>query len=178
MKHEGTIIASEKKKLFKYNTHEQKIEWETVFKNKIVGISRIENFVFVLTASWGSYSTSMINYQTGAIKWKKDIVLYNVHILSDLIIFIDTTREVVSISAETGNENFRVKTGFRWTSPKMVLADQKIYLFSKKKTMLLNLNTGSLVESKLPSKLNPKEITFVIELEVPNLSSIRRSFFL
>lgn len=175
MKHEGTIIASEKKKLFKYNTHEQKIEWETVFKNKIVGISRIENFVFVLTTSWGSLSTSMINYQTGAIKWEKDIVLYNVHILNDLIIFIDTTREVVSISAETGNENFRVKTGFRWTSPKMVLVDQKIYLFSKKKTMLLNLNTGSLDESKLPSKLNPKEITFVIDEFQMNINTLNTS---
>ena len=144
MKQEGMIITSEKKELFKYNTRDQNIEWRILFENKIVGISRIENFVFVLTQSWSSLSTSMIDYQTCNIKWKKDKVLYNVHIFNDSIIFIDTTREIVSISLDNGNENYRVKTGFRWTSPKTALIDQKIYLFSKKKTVLLDLRTGFL----------------------------------
>jgi hypothetical protein len=175
MKQEGMIIASEKKELFKYNTWDQKLEWRISFENKIVGISRIENFVFVLTQSWGSLSTSMIDYQTGNIKWKKDKVLYNVHIFNDSIIFIDTTREVVSISLDNGDENFRVKTGFRWTSPKMALINQKIYLFSKKKTVLLDLKTGALVESKLPSKLDPKEITFIIDEFQMNINTLNSS---
>ena len=127
------IVTSEKKKLFKYNTRHQKIEWQIPFENKIVGISRIESFVFVLTQSWGSLSTSMIDYQTGNIKWKKDKVLYNVHIFNDSIIFIYTTREVVSISLNNGNENLRLKTGFRWTSPKMVLKTKKSIYFQKRK---------------------------------------------
>ena len=145
------------------------------FENKIVGISRIENFVFVLTQNWGSLSTSMIDYQTGNVKWKKDKVLYNVHIFNDSIIFIDTTREVVSISLNNGNENFRLKTGFRWSSPKMALINQKIYLFSKKKTVLLNLKTEALVESKLPSKLDPKQITFVIDEFQMNINTLNSS---
>jgi len=170
------IVTSEKKKLFKYNTRHQKIEWQIPFENKIVGISRIESFVFVLTQSWGSLSTSMIDYQTGNIKWKKDKVLYNVHIFNDSIIFIYTTREVVSISLNNGIENFRLKTGFRWSSPKMALINQKIYLFSKKKTVLLDLKTEALVESKLPSKLDPKQITFVINKFQMNINTLNSSY--
>ena len=175
MKQEGMIITSEKKELFKYNTRYQKIEWQIPFENKIVGISRIENFVLVLTQNWGSLSTSMIDYQTGNVKWKKDKVLYNVHIFNDSIIFIDTTREVVSISLNNGIENFRLKTGFRWSSPKMALINQKIYLFSKKKTVLLDLKTEALVESKLPSKLDPKQITFVIDEFQMNINTLNSS---
>ena len=169
------IIASEKKRLFKYNTRDQKQEWRISFENKILGISRIENFIFVLSQSWGSLFTSMIDYQTGNIKWKKDKMLYNIHIFNDSIIFIDTNREVVSISLDNGNENFRVKTGFKWSSPKMALINQKIYLFSKKKTVLLDLKTGALVESKLPSKLDTEEITFLIDEFQMNINTLNYS---
>tara|TARA_B100000989_G_scaffold259701_1_gene209995 strand:- start:7645 stop:8265 length:621 start_codon:yes stop_codon:yes gene_type:complete len=175
MKQEGMIIASEKKRLFKYNTRDQKQEWRISFENKILGISRIENFIFVLSQSWGSLFTSMIDYQTGNIKWKKDKMLYNIHIFNDSIIFIDTNREVVSISLDNGNENFRVKTGFKWSSPKMALINQKIYLFSKKKTVLLDLKTGALVESKLPSKLDTEEITFLIDEFQMNINTLNYS---
>ena len=78
---------------------------------------------------------------------------------------IDTKKEIVSISLETGNENFRVKMNmFSWyEQPRISIIDKKIYLFSLKKTFQLNETTGSLNESKLPSKLNPKEITFLID---------------
>jgi hypothetical protein len=175
MKQQGIIIVSEKKELFKYNSHDQKKEWNTAFEDKILGISRIENFIFVLTSSWGSISTSMVDYETGHIKWKIAKVLYNVHIFSDSIIFLDTTKEVVSISLKTGVENFRVKTGFRWTSPKMALINKKIYLFSKKKTVSLNLKTGALTETKLDSKLDPKEIYFVIDEFQMNINTINSS---
>ena len=175
MKQEGMIIVSEKKELFKYNSRDQKKEWLTSFKNRIVGISRIENFVFVLTTSWSTVSTSLVDYDTGDVKWTIKKIFYNVHIFNDSIIFLDTSKEVVSISLETGNENFRVKTGFRWANPKMALIDQKIYLFSNKRTVLLNLRTGALTETKLPSKLDSKETYFIIDEFQMNINTINSS---
>lgn len=180
MKNKGMIIVSEKKELFKYNTRDQKLGWQTKFEKKIAGISRIEDYVFVVTTSWGSLYTSLIDYETGTIKWTIDKVLYNVHILDESILFLDTTKEIVSISLQTGNENFRIKTGFRWTTPKMVLLDNKIYMFSKKKTVFLNLKTGALAETKLPSKLDSKKIKFIIDefqMNVNLLNSSDTGFF-
>ena len=54
--------------------------------------------------------------------------------------------------------------------------NQKIYLFSKKKTILLDLKTKTLVESKLPSKLDPKQITFVINKFQMNINTLNSSY--
>ncbi len=95
--------------------------------------------------------------------------------MEETIIFINKTKKIVSISLKTGEENFSVKMGFSWyESPKMALINNKIYLFSLKKTKVLNHATGSISESELPSKLNNKKITFIIDefqININNLSS-------
>ena len=57
----------------------------------------------------------------------------------------------------------------------MALIDQKIYLFSNKKTVLLNLRTGALTETKLPSKLDSKETYFIIDEFQMNINTINSS---
>ena len=166
------VIASEKEELFKYNTKDQKKEWSTKFEKSIVGISRIEDFVFVSTTRWGKIYTTLVDYHTGEKKWSLKKILYNIHILEDTLLYLDTSKEIVSLSIETGEERFRVKTGFRWTSPKMTLFGGNVYLFSPKKTLLLNQKNGALTETQLPSKLNSKEITFIIDEFQMNINTL------
>ena len=172
MKQQGMVIASEKEELFKYNTKDQKKEWRTKFEKSIVGISRIEDFVFVSTTRWGKIYTTLVDYHTGEKKWSLKKILYNIHILEDTLLYLDTSKEIVSLSIETGEERFRVKTGFRWTSPKMTLLGGNVYLFSSKKTLLLNQKNGALTETQLTSKLNSKEITFIIDEFQMNINTL------
>ena len=161
------ILVSEKKEIFKYNSDKHSIEWKFKFDSYVTGVSKVDNFVFVTTSSWwgNSLFTTLIDYSSGQKKWTIKQVLYSIHIHENALILIDTKKEIVSISLETGNENFRVKMNmFSWyEQPRVSIIDKKIYLFSPKKTFQLNETTGSLNESKLPSKLNPKEITFLID---------------
>tara|TARA_B100000767_G_scaffold265465_2_gene281544 strand:+ start:2161 stop:2769 length:609 start_codon:yes stop_codon:yes gene_type:complete len=161
------ILVSEKKVVFKYDSKNQSVEWRNEFDTNVAGVFRVDDLVFITTTSWwGSPAfTSLIDFSSGKKKWTIEKVLYGIHIKEKKIIFIDTKKEIVSISLETGQENFRVKmSGFRWyEQPKISLINNKIYLFSLKKTFLLNEANGSLGESKLPSKINPKETIFLID---------------
>ncbi|MEK9613552.1 MAG: hypothetical protein VW080_06465 [Flavobacteriaceae bacterium] len=169
------ILASEKKEVYKYNPRDQKYEWRIELENKVAGISRIDNFVLVSSHSWTTYYTSLIDYSTGDKIWTINKILYSVHILGDSILYMDKTKELVSISINTGKENFRVKTGFRWSTPKLAVVDSKVYLFSPKKTNVLDPTTGSIRESRLPSKLDAKEITFIVDEFQININTIPSS---
>jgi outer membrane protein assembly factor BamB len=169
------ILASEKKEVYKYNPRDQKYEWRIELENRVAGISRIDNFVLVSSHSWTTYYTSLIDYSTGDKIWTINKILYSIHILGDSILYMDKTKELVSISINTGKENFRVKTGFRWSTPKLAVVDGKVYLFSSKKTNVIDPTTGSIRESRLPSKLDAKEITFILDEFQININTIPTS---
>jgi len=161
------ILFSEKKEVFKYNPAAQSVEWKNSFEKLISGVFRVDNHVFVTSVNgWGSPSfTTLIDYITGKQKWTIKNVLYGIHIHQDSIVFIDSKKQIVSISINTGQEKFKVKiSGFRWyETPRISLIDNKIYIFSSRKTFILNETTGSLRESKLPNHINPKEVVFLID---------------
>ncbi|MCH1539106.1 MAG: hypothetical protein L7S43_03935 [Flavobacteriaceae bacterium] len=172
----NSILIAEKRKVFRLNTASQKIEWSVSFENKIAGITRVNEFVFISTASnWGKYYTSLLEFNTGKLLWTIDKILYFVHVFEETLIYIDKTKEIVSLSLNSGEEKFRVKMDFKWyESPRMALIENKIYLFSTKRTKVLNCITGSLSESKLPANINPKEVTFIIDefqIEINTLPS-------
>ena len=169
------ILASEKKEVYKYNPRDQKYEWRIELENRVAGISRIDNFVLVSSHSWTTYYTSLIDYSTGDKIWTINKILYSIHILGDSILYMDKTKELVSISINTGKENFRVKIGFRWSTPKLAVVDGKVYLFSSKKTNVIDPTTGSIRESRLPSKLDAKEITFILDEFQININTIPTS---
>jgi uncharacterized membrane protein len=54
----------------------------------------------------------------------------------------------------------------------MTLLGGNVYLFSSKKTLLLNQKNGALTETQLPSKLNSKEITFIIDEFQMNINTL------
>jgi|SaaInlStandDraft_1057018.scaffolds.fasta_scaffold00244_20 hypothetical protein len=172
----NSILIAEKRKVFRLNTASQKIEWNVSFEKKIAGISRVNEFVFISTVNnWGKYYTSLLEFNTGKLLWTIDKILYFVHVFEETLIYIDKTKEIVSLSLSSGEEKFRVKMDFKWyESPRVALIENKIYLFSTKRAKVLNWITGSLSESKLPANINPKEVTFLIDefqIEINTLPS-------
>jgi hypothetical protein len=172
----NSILIAEKRKVFRLNTASQKIEWNVSFEKKIAGITRVNEFVFISTVNnWGKYYTSLLEFNTGKLLWTIDKILYFVHVFEENLIYIDKTKEIVSLSLSSGEEKFRVKMDFKWyESPRVALIENKIYLFSTKRAKVLNWITGSLSESKLPANINPKEVTFLIDefqIEINTLPS-------
>ena len=172
----NSILIAEKRKVFRLNTASQKIEWNVSFEKKIAGITRVNEFVFISTVNnWGKYYTSLLEFNTGKLLWTIDKILYFVHVFEETLIYIDKTKEIVSLSLSSGEEKFRVKMDFKWyESPRVALIENKIYLFSTKRAKVLNWITGSLSESKLPANINPKEVTFLIDefqIEINTLPS-------
>lgn len=81
-----------------------------------------------------------------------------------------------AIDINNGLEKFSLKSPFKWSTPKMFLLNSEFYLFSSKRTYLLNIDNGKLTESKLPDRLNAKDLTlgFILDefqININNLPS-------
>ena len=58
---------------------------------------------------------------------------------------------------------------------KIILIKNTYFIFSSKKTYHLNINNGKIMETKLPNKINPKELGIVLDEFQININSIPSS---
>ncbi len=93
------------------------------------------------------------------------------------MIFKNRTNKFTAIDINSGIEKFSLKSPFRWSTPKTFLLNGKFYLFSSKTIYLLNLDNGKLTESKLPDRLDAKDLTagFVLDEFQININNIPSS---
>jgi len=172
----NSILISEKKKVLKYNPKNDIFEWKLDLEYEVSGISRIDDHVFVTTSSiWGIQSTNLICFDSGEKLWTKDEVFYSVHIVSDTLIYKNKNKYYSGINMKTGENVFSIKSPFKWWStPKTMLLNGRFYLYNSKQVFLLNLENGLISESKLPNKLNLKEMNLVLDefqININNLPS-------
>ena len=169
------ILFSKKKKVVKYNSKDNNYEWVLDFKNNISGLSRVENYVFVTTTSfWGKQFSHIVDYKQGKILWETEDVFYSVHILRKTLVFRNKKKLFKGVNIESGKEIFSVESPLRWSSAKAILLDDKYYIYNSKKVYNLNLTNGKLSESRLPNKIDPKEIGLVLDefqININNLPS-------
>ena len=65
------------------------------FEYNIYGIVRIDDFVFVTTYSnWGK-CLQVLLILTREKMWTKEIYLYSIHIIDDLLIYVNKKRNIV-----------------------------------------------------------------------------------
>ena len=169
------ILFSKSKKVVKYNSKDNNYEWVLDFKNTISGISRVDDYVFVTTTSfWGKQFSHIIDYKQGKILWEINDVFYSVHILGKTLVFSNKKKFFTGVNIESGKEIFSVESPFRWSSAKVILLSNRYYIYNSKKVYTLNLINGKLSESKLPNKIDPKEIGLVLDefqININNLPS-------
>lgn len=171
----NNILFSESKKVVKYNSKDNNYEWVLEFKNTISGLSRVDDYVFVTTTSfWGKQFSHIVDYKHGKILWVIEDVFYSVHILRTTLVFRNKKKLFIGVNIESGKEIFRVESPLRWSSAKTILINNKYYIYNSKKVYTLNLTNGKLSESRLPNKINPKEIGLVLDefqININNLPS-------
>lgn len=159
----------------KYNSKDNSYEWALDFKYNIVGLSRVDDYVFVTTNSnWGKQFSHIVDYKQGKILWETDNVFYSVHILVKTLVFSNKKKFFTGVDIDSGKEIFSVKSPFRWSSGKAILINDKYYIYNSKKVYILNLTNGNLSESRLPNKIDPKEIGLVLDefqININNLPS-------
>ena len=171
-----SILFSVKKNIRKYNPSNNVFEWEHEFEYKISGISRIDDLVIVTTYSnWGKNFTSLLSFETGKKFWEIQNVFYSIHIIENTIIFLDKNKFFNGIEIKSGTEKFRVKSPFTWTIPKIIFIKNTYFIFSSKKTYQLNINNGKIMETKLPNRINPKELGILLDEFQININSIPSS---
>ena len=159
----NTILYSQDKSVYRYNTAKQSIDWKCDFEKKIYSISRVGKYVLVSTMSnWGKKFTTLIDFDKGIKEWTINEVFYSIRILEDSIIYVDLKRKLNAINLKTGEKKFQKKLPFMW-STKIAVIGEKLYLFSSKKAYVINQQNGELTESKTPNKINPKKLGLVID---------------
>ena len=173
-----TVLFTKEKSIIKYNGSNDSIDWRVDFDKHISGISRVDNYVFVTKKNWGiSNSTSLIDFKSGKNLWDIKKIFYSIHIIKNVLIFKNRTNKFTAIDINSGIEKFSLKSPFRWSTTKTFLLNGKFYLFSSKTIYLLNLDNGRLTESKLPDRLNAKDLIvgFILDEFQININNIPSS---
>ena len=171
----NSILFSEEKKVVKYNSKDNNYEWELDFSHKVFGLSRVDNYVFVTTYSnWGKSFSHIIDFENGKLLWEIEDIFYSVHIVGETLIFYNKKKFFTGVNINSGKQIFSIKTPFRWSKSKVILINAKYYIYSSKKIYILNLTNGNISESRLPKKINPKEVLLVLDefqININNLPS-------
>lgn len=170
----NSILFSEGKKVVKYNSKDDNYEWVMEFSHKIHSLSRVDKYVFVTTYSnWGKSFSHIIDFENGKLLWEIEDIFYSVHIIGETLIFYNK-KFFNGVNINSGNEIFRTKTPFRWTESKVILINGKYFIYTSRKAYILNLSNGNISESRLPKKIDPKEVGLVLDefqININNLSS-------
>ena len=170
---QNSILFSEKNVLFKYNTKNDSYEWDVEFEYNVYGIVRIDDFIFVTTYSnWGKTFTSLIDFSNGEKMWTKEIYLYSIHIIDNLLIYVNKKKRYCGLELLTGNEIFSTKSPFRWSTPKAIVFESNFYLHTKKETQRLNLKSGGFVKTKFPPKIQTRDLGIVLDQFQININNI------
>ena len=176
----NSVLFTKEKSIIKYNGSNDSIDWKVDFDKHISGISRVDDYVFVTKMNiWGtrSNSTSLIDFKSGKKLWNLKEIFHSIHIIKDVLIFKNSTNKFTAIDINSGIEKFSLKSPFRWSTTKTFLLNGKFYLFSSKTIYLLNIDNGKLTESKLPERLNAKELIsgFILDEFQININNIPSS---
>ena len=175
----NSVLFTKEKSITKYNGSNYSIDWKVDFDKNITGISRVDDYVFITTSNnWGTpNSTSLIDFKSGKKTWDLKEIFYSIHIIKNVLIFKNRTNKFTAIDINSGIEKFSLKSPFRWSTTKTFLLNGKFYLFSSKTIYLLNLDNGKLTESKLPDRLNAKDLIvgFILDEFQININNIPSS---
>jgi len=169
----NSILFSEGKKVVKYNSKDNNYKWVIDFNYNVCGLSIVENYVFVTTYSnWGISYSHIIDFQQGEILWEIEDVFYSFHIVGKTLIFYNKKKYFTGVDIDSGKEIFKIKSPFRWSSPKVILLNGKYYVYSSKKAYILDLKNRNISDSKLPKKFNPKEVGLILDEFQININNI------
>ena len=152
MDKKSEVFLGQKESVARYDLEKKKPTWS----QKIDGIPGIittyNDYLFVQgTNKWQTkHVHHMFNANTGELLWKSDeIKSYIVpHYLNSSMFFVNISGKICKLDLDNGKIQFEEKFAgvFSRSRFRLFISNNKVYLTSKKKTLLVDQQTGTLSE--------------------------------
>ena len=178
MDNKSEVFLGQKKSIARYDLEKKKPTWS----QKIEGIPEIiatyNDYLFVQgTNKWQTkYLHHMFNANTGELLWKSDeIKSYIVpHYLNSNMFFGNVSGKICKLDLDSGKIQFEEKFAGVFTRSRFCLfiSNNNVYLTSKKKTLLVDQQTGTSTEIENLAGFAEHHITTACGVGMDQISNI------
>jgi hypothetical protein len=178
MDKKSEVFLGQKESVARYDLEKKKPTWS----QKIDGIPGIittyNDYLFVQgTNKWQTkHVHHMFNANTGELLWKSDeIKSYIVpHYLNSSMFFVNISGKICKLDLDSGKIQFEEKFAgvFARSRFRLFISNNKVYLTSKKKTLLVDQQTGTLTEAENLAGYTEHHITTACGVGMDQISNI------
>ena len=159
------VFLGQKKSIARYDLDQQKPTWSLEIEETPGIMTTYNNYLFAQCINkWGTkYIHYMVDAISGEILWRSDLIKSYIlpHYLEDDMFYTSTSGQICKLELKTGKVIFEEKFAGVFTRSSFILflTDTKVYLTSKKKTLLVNQANGTTSEVNQLSKFTTSKIT-------------------
>lgn len=159
------VFLGQKKSIARYDLDQQKPTWSLEIEETPGIMTTYNKYLFAQCVNkWGTkYIHYMVDAISGEILWRSDLIKSYIlpHYLEDDMFYTNTSGQICKLELKTGKVIFEEKFAGVFTRSSFILflTDTKVYLTSKKKTLLVNQANGTTSEVNQLSKFTTSKIT-------------------
>ena len=159
------VFLGQKKSIARYDMDEQVPTWSLDIEDTPGIMTTYDKYLFAQCVN--KWSTKHIHYmidaKSGGILWRSDLIKSYIlpHYLKDDMFYINKDGKVCKLNLRSGKIIFEEKfAGFvrRWSFI-LFISGKKVYLTSKKKTLLVNQTNGKTSEVEQMADFTKDKIT-------------------
>ena len=151
------VFLGQKKSIARYDLDQQKPTWSLEIEETPGIMTTYNNYLFAQCINkWGTkYIHYMVDAISGEIFWRSDLIKSYIlpHYLGDDMFYINTSGQICKCNLSDGGVIFEEKFASFFARSYFILflTDNKVFLTSKKKTLLVDQTNGS---TKIVSSMN------------------------
>ena len=159
------VFLGQKKSIARYDLDQQKPTWSLEIEETPGIMTTYNKYLFAQCVNkWGTkYIHYMVDAISGEILWRSDLIKSYIlpHYLEDDMFYTNTSGQVCKLELKTGKVIFEEKFAGVFTRSSFILflTDTKVYVTSKKKTLLVKQANGTTSEVNQLSKFTTSKIT-------------------
>ena len=178
MDNKSEVFLGQKKSIARYDLEQQKPTWSQKIDGIPGSITTYNDYLFVQgTNKWQTkHVHHMFNANTGELLWKSDeIKSYIVpHYLNSSMFFVNISGKICKLDLDSGKIQFEEKFAgvFARSKFRLFISNNKVYLTSKKKTLLVDQQTGTLSEVENLAGYTEQHITTACGVGMDQISNI------
>ena len=178
MDNKSEVFLGQKKSIARYDLEQQKPTWSQTIDGIPGSITTYNDYLFVQgTNKWQTkHVHHMFNANTGELLWKSDeIKSYIVpHYLNSSMFFVNISGKICKLDLDSGKIQFEEKFAgvFARSRFRLFISNNKVYLTSKKKTLLVDQQTGTLSEVENLAGYTEQHITTACGVGMDQISNI------
>ena len=178
MDNKSEVFLGQKKSIARYDLEQQKPTWSQKIDGIPGSITTYNDYLFVQgTNKWQTkHVHHMFNANTGELLWKSDeIKSYIVpHYLNSSMFFGNISGKICKLDLDSGKIQFEEKFAgvFARSRFGLFISNNKVYLTSKKKTLLVDQQTGTLSEVENLAGYTEQHITTACGVGMDQISNI------